>query len=291
MLDINAVSFLLFDALILSLSVAAFRDLKLQSKFHNYWRLSLVFFAVGYFCFAIAAYVSSWVMIFANYCVVMASVSMTLLMRTWNTSVSKRLEWSLWLGALLIPVVFEYLNRVGTYQLRVTFIMSILFALSLWRIQELTQLKKRESNSAVSMMLVLAVIYSILSLARIVIVWLIANGENVKLYSEGVVAVINRWGLSATHVMTYLAINEYYTEKSWEKEKKSLETQLSHQRLIDKLSLEVNQTTQLNKDLAYVLAEKNKLLTSLSLSMKSTRMGQWRHHSRMKSISLCVRFV
>jgi signal transduction histidine kinase len=39
------------------------------------------------------------------------------------------------------------------------------------------------------------------------------------------------------------------------------------------LASEVSQTTQLNQELALVLAEKNKLLTSLSSSMKSTRMG------------------
>ena len=273
MIDINAFSFLLFDMLIFSLSVAAFRDLKLQSRFHNYWRLSLVFFAVGYFCFAISPYVNNRVETLANYCVVMASVSMTLLMRTWNTPVTKRLELWIWGLSLLIPLGREYLLEVGTHQHRVTFVMSILFALSLWRIHELTKLQKREPNTAIKIMLVLALIYSVLSFMRIVIVWLIADASNVKIYSEGLVAVVNRWGLSATHVMTYLAINEYYTEKSWLKEKQVLEEQLNSQKIIEQLAREVNETTQLNKDLAYVLAEKNKLLTSLSSSMKSTRMG------------------
>lgn len=273
MIDINAFSFLLFDMLILSLSVAAFRDIKLQSRFHNYWRLSLVFFAVGYFCFAISPYVNHRLETLANYCVVMASVSMTLLMRTWNTPVTKRLELWIWGLSLLIPLGREYLLEVGTHQHRVTFIMSVLFALSLWRLYELTRLQKREPNTTIKVMVVLALIYSVLSVSRIVIVWLFADGSDVKLYTEGIVAVVNRWGLSATHVMTYLAINEYYTERSWLKEKQALEAQFNSQKVIDQLAREVNQTTELNKDLAYVLAEKNKLLTSLSSSMKSTRMG------------------
>ena len=273
MVDINVISFLLFDMLIVGLSVAAFRDIKLQSKFHNYWRLSLVCFAIGYFCFGISPYVNSHIITVANYFVVMASVFMTLLMRTWNTTVTKRLERSLFAASLLIPIANEYLNLYGSHPDRVTLIMSLLFALSIWRIYELSRLQKREPNAAFKVMLVLACIYSILSAARIVIVWVTTDSPYVGLFNEGFIAVVNRWGLSATHVMTYLAINEYYTEKSWEKEKQALEAQLSSQKIIDQLAHEINQTTELNKNLALVLKEKNKLLASLSSSMKSTRMG------------------
>jgi hypothetical protein len=38
MLDINVVSFLVFDMLILGLSISAFRDLKIQTNFDHYWR-------------------------------------------------------------------------------------------------------------------------------------------------------------------------------------------------------------------------------------------------------------
>lgn len=273
MVDINVVSFLLFDMLIVGLSITAFRDLKQQTKFHNYWRLSLLCFALGYLLFGIAPYFGNKILAVANYLVVMASVSMTLLMRSWNGHVSKSLQRSLFVVALLVPIVFELLMRYGSHPQRVTFIMSLLLALSIWRIYELRQTQQREPNGIIQSMFVLASIYAVLSVGRIITVWLTSDGPHTHVFNEGFIAVVNRWGLSATHVMTYLAINEYYTEKSWQKEKQALEAQLHSEQIIDKLAREVNQTTQLNKDLAFVLSEKNKLLSSLSSSMKSTRMG------------------
>jgi signal transduction histidine kinase len=273
MIDINVVSFLLFDMLIVGLSITAFRDLKQQSKFHNYWRLSLLCFAVGYLLFGLSPYFGNQILGVANYFVVTASLSMTLLMRTWNQPVGKVLERSLFAATLLVPVVFEVMMRHGSHIWRVTFIMALLLALSLWRIYELRKLQLRQPNAIVKVMLVLALIYAVLSVGRLIIVWLTSGGPHTHVFNEGFIAVVNRWGLSATHVMTYLAINEFYTEKSWQREKEALEAQLQSQQIIHTLSREVDQATQLNKNLAFVLSEKNKLLSSLSSSMKSTRMG------------------
>jgi hypothetical protein len=52
--------------LILGLSVSAFRDLKVQTKFHNYWRWALAFFALAYLCFAIAPFVDRFIITLAN---------------------------------------------------------------------------------------------------------------------------------------------------------------------------------------------------------------------------------
>jgi C4-dicarboxylate-specific signal transduction histidine kinase len=77
----------------------------------------------------------------------------------------------------------------------------------------------------------------------------------------------------ASDVLTYIAVNGYYNDKTWRTEKEALQAQLHSRQVIDSLSREVIQTTDLNKNLALVLNEKNKLLSSLSSSMKSTRMG------------------
>jgi signal transduction histidine kinase len=273
MLDINVVSFLVFDMLILGLLVSAFRDLKVQTKFHNYWRWALAFFAVAYLCFAIAPFVDRFIITPANMFLVSASLAQALLFRTWNEPVSKRLQVLLVLLVLVVGLAFEYLRQFGTFQQRVALIMGVVIASSLWHTTELWRLHRRESSFPVRLMLFFSALYFVLAVLRWVFVVYGNDPTHINLYNEEMVAFATRWGLMATDVLMYVAINQYYTEKSWQEEKQALEAQLNSQKIIDQLAHEVSHTTQLNQELALVLAEKNKLLTSLSSSMKSTRMG------------------
>jgi signal transduction histidine kinase len=273
MLDINVVSFLVFDMLILGLSISAFRDLKIQTKFDHYWRWALAFFAMGYLCFAIAPFVDRAIITPANVFLILASLAQALLFRTWNEPVSKRLHILLAVCVMVVGLVFEYLRQHGTFQQRVGLITGFLIASSVWHTLELLRLHRREPSFSVRLMLFFSVLYFFFAVLRWLVVVYGNDPANINLYNEEMLAFATRWCLMATDVLMYVAINQYYTEKSWSKEKQALEAQLNSEKIIDQLASEVSQTTQLNQKLALVLAEKNKLLTSLSSSMKSTRMG------------------
>ena len=92
MLDVNIISFLGFALLILGLSISAFLDLKVNSQMTNYWRGSLVLIAAGYSFFAAAPFVDKFFITLANTCIFAAGVTLGLLFRRWNTTISNRLK-------------------------------------------------------------------------------------------------------------------------------------------------------------------------------------------------------
>lgn len=273
MQNINIVSFLIFDLIIWGLAITAFRDLKVNSQMHNYWRLALVMFGTGYALFGAAPFIDLFFLTPANICVVAAFVSTALLFRTWNTKVTIQLELSLLVAVLLLAVGFEFVRNYGTFQQRVVLINVVLIACAIWHAYELVRLHKRSTAFFVKFLLGLSVLYVFFSASRILIVVHGSDPTSINLYNEDLWAFATRWGLMATDVLTYIAINGYYTEQSWIKEKAALNSQLSNLQIIANLKQEINTAEQLNHDLAQVLAEKHKLLTNLSTSMKSSKMG------------------
>jgi signal transduction histidine kinase len=273
MLDINVISFLVFDMLILGMSITAFHDLFGERKFHNYWRWALAFFALAYFAFAIAPFVGRAILTPANLLVLCAGVAQGLLFRTWNQPVGKRLLLALAAAIVLLVLVFEYLRQFGTFQQRSGLISGVLISLCIWHIAELWRLHRREPNFFVKLMLLFSSISLVFAGLRWVFVVYGNDPAHATLYTEQIWASAARWGLMASDVFTYIAVNGYYNDKTWRTEKEALKAQLKSQQIIDTLSREVDQTTQLNKNLALVLSEKNKLLSSLSTTMKSSRMG------------------
>lgn len=273
MLDINVASFLVFDMLILGMSITAFHDLFGERKFHNYWRWALAFFALAYFFLAIAPFVGRTILTLANLLVLCAGVAQGLLFRTWNQPVGKRLLLALATAIVLLVLVFEYLRQFGTFQQRSGLITGVLISLCIWHIAELWRLHRREPNFFVKLMLLFLSISLVFASLRWVVVVYGDDPAQATLYSENIWASATRWGLMASDVLTYIAVNGYYNDKTWRTEKEALQAQLRSRQVIDTLSREVIQTTDLNKKLALVLNEKNKLLSSLSSSMKSTRMG------------------
>ena len=77
----------------------------------------------------------------------------------------------------------------------------------------------------------------------------------------------------AADVLTFIAINGYYMEKAWASEKNALSMELVKSNKIIALNEELKNADHLNNELSLVLLEKNRLLTSLSSSVKSSRAG------------------
>jgi signal transduction histidine kinase len=273
MQNINIISFLIFDLIIWGLAITAFRDLKVNSQMHNYWRMALVMFGTGYALFGVAPFIDLFFLTPANICVVAAFVATALLFRTWNTQVTKQLEISLLVAVMLLAGGFELVRNFGTFQQRVVLINVVLIACAIWHAYELVRLHKKSPVFFVKFLLVLSVLYIFFSASRIFIVLYGSDPTDISLYTENLWAFASRWGLMATDVLTYIAISGYYTEQSWIKEKEALNLQLSNMETIANLKKEINSAEQLNNDLVQVLNEKHKLLTNLSTSMKSSKMG------------------
>jgi len=123
----------------------------------------------------------------------------------------------------------------------------------------------------------LLVAFSLLSLIcywiRIFVVTRGSDPSYIDLFSENVISFGTRWGVMAADVLTFIAINGYYMEKAWSSEKNALNMELIALTKINTLNQELINAEHLNNELSLVLLEKNRLLTSLSSSVKSSRAG------------------
>ena len=273
MLDVNTISFLGFALLILGLSISAFLDLKVNSQMTNYWRGSLVLIAAGYSFFATAPFVDKFFLTLANTSIFAAGVTLGFLFRRWNTTISNRLKIISISAVFIFFFLFEYTRINGTFQQRVVLIMSVLSVCVIWHIYELARLQKNEPSFFGKLLVAFSLLSLICYWIRIFVVTRGADPSYIDLFSENVISFGTRWGVMAADVLTFIAINGYYMEKAWSSEKNALNMELIALTKINTLNQELINAEHLNNELSLVLLEKNRLLTSLSSSVKSSRAG------------------
>ena len=273
MLDVNTISFLGFALLILGLSISAFLDLKVNSQMTNYWRGSLVLIAAGYSFFATAPFVDKFFLTLANTSIFAAGVTLGFLFRRWNTTISNRLKIISISAVFIFFFLFEYTRINGTFQQRVVLIMSVLSVCVIWHIYELARLQKNEPSFFGKLLVAFSLLSLICYLIRIFVVTRGSDPSYIDLFSENVISFGTRWGVMAADVLTFIAINGYYMEKAWSSEKNALNMELIALTKINTLKQELINAEHLNNELSLVLLEKNRLLTSLSSSVKSSRAG------------------
>ena len=273
MLDVNTISFLGFALLILGLSISAFLDLKVNSQMTNYWRGSLVLIAAGYSFFATAPFVDKFFLTLANTSIFAAGVTLGFLFRRWNTTISNRLKIISISAVFIFFFLFEYTRINGTFQQRVVLIMSVLSVCVIWHIYELARLQKNEPSFFGKLLVAFSLLSLIFYWIRIFVVTRGSDPSYIDLFSENVISFGTRWGVMAADVLTFIAINGYYMEKAWSSEKNALNMELIAVTKINTLKQELINAEHLNNELSLVLLEKNRLLTSLSSSVKSSRAG------------------
>jgi len=273
MLDVNTISFLGFALLILGLSISAFLDLKVNSQMTNYWRGSLVLIAAGYSFFATAPFVDKFFLTLANTSIFAAGVTLGFLFRRWNTTISNRLKIISISAVFIFFFLFEYTRINGTFQQRVDLIMSVLSFCVIWHIYELARLQKNEPSFFGKLLIAFSLLSLICYWIRIFVVTRGSDPSYIDLFSENVISFGTRWGVMAADVLTFIAINGYYMEKAWASEKNALSMELVKSNKIIALNEELKNADHLNNELSLVLLEKNRLLTSLSSSVKSSKAG------------------
>jgi len=273
MLDVNTISFLGFALLIQGLSISAFLDLKVNSQMTNYWRGSLVLIAAGYSFFATAPFVDKFFLTLANTSIFAAGVTLGFLFRRWNTTISNRLKIISIFAVFIFFFLFEYTRINGTFQQRVVLIMSVLSVCVIWHIYELARLQKNEPSFFGKLLVAFSLLSLICYWIRIFVVTRGSDPSYIDLFSENIISFATRWGVMAADVLTFIAINGYYMEKAWASEKNALSMELVKSNKIIALNEELKNADHLNNKLSLVLLEKNRLLTSLSSSVKSSRAG------------------
>ena len=239
----------------------------------NYWRGSLVLIAAGYSFFAAAPFVDKFLLTFANTSIFAAALTLGFLFRRWRTRISNQLKLICICLPFIFFFIFEYTRINGTFQQRVVLIMSVLSVCVIWHIYELVRLRKIESSFFGNLLIAFSSLSLICYWIRIFFVTRGADPSHIDIFSENIISFATRWGVMAADVLTFIAINGYYMEKSWSSEKNALNMELIAAKKINTISQELINADHLNSELSLVLLEKNRLLTSLSSSIKSSRAG------------------
>jgi len=202
MLDVNTISFLGFALLILGLSISAFLDLKVNSQMTNYWRGSLVLIAAGYLFFATAPFVDKFFLTLANTSIFAAGVTLGLLFRRWNTTISNRLKVISISAVFLFFFLFEYTRINGTFQQRVALIMSLLSVCVIWHIYELVRLQKNEPSFFGKLLVAFSFLSLVFYWIRIFAVTRGADPSYIDIFSENIISYGTRWGVMAADVLS-----------------------------------------------------------------------------------------
>ncbi|MEI6470022.1 MAG: HAMP domain-containing sensor histidine kinase [Betaproteobacteria bacterium] len=233
----------------------------------------MVLIAAGYSFFATAPFVDKFFLTLANTSIFAAGVTLGFLFRRWNTTISNRLKIISISAVFIFFFLFEYTRINGTFQQRVVLIMSVLSVCVIWHIYELARLQKNEPSFFGKLLVAFSLLSLICYWIRIFVVTRGSDPSYIDLFSENVISFGTRWGVMAADVLTFIAINGYYMEKAWSSEKNALNMELIAVTKINTLNQELINAEHLNNELSLVLLEKNRLLTSLSSSVKSSRAG------------------
>jgi signal transduction histidine kinase len=285
MLDINTISFLGFALLILGLSLSAFLDLKVNSQMTNYWRGSLGLIAAGYTFFAVAPFVDRVLITFANTSIFAAAVTLGLLFRRWRIRISNQLKLICIFLPFIFFFIFEYTRINGTFQQRVVLIMAALSVCVIWHIYELVRLLKHDSSFFGKLLVAFSFLSLIFYWIRILVVTRGNDPPYIDIFSENVISFGTRWGVMAADVLTFIAINGYFMEKSWSSETRFLNADLTNEKKINILNQELTNAEQVNNELSSALLEKNRLLTSLSSSIRAGIMASSFVHEINQSLT------
>ena len=168
----------------------------------NYWRGSLVLIAAGYLFFATAPFVDKFFLTLANTSIFAAGVTLGLLFRRWNTTISNRLKVISISAVFLFFFLFEYTRINGTFQQRVALIMSLLSVCVIWHIYELVRLQKNEPSFFGKLLVAFSFLSLVFYWIRIFAVTRGADPSYIDIFSEKIISYGTRWGVMAADVLS-----------------------------------------------------------------------------------------
>ena len=154
-------------------------------------------------------------------------------------------------GLLAFAVLFEYLRHKGLFIQRVGLISIIGALCFIWELKELRRLKGVGSTQ-LRFLVYTITIELVLTVARIIALYIDGGLFTPNLYQEGVVSSSIRWAWLGISILSYVAVLGYWLEK---------------------LSFENNQVARENEKITGLLKEKERLIYGLMKANKTAATG------------------
>lgn len=226
-----------------------------------YWPLSISFYTLSCLSFGIALWVNKFLLTIANTSLLMSSLALVFLYRSWDEKPFNKIQTLLiWLIPLGVAILYEPLRVTpDTFLQRVALITITQEILVTWQLWELIKFYKKDRSRVVSWLIFLTVFTLIGNIFR---TYRILTGDgptNIFLYTEDAFALGLRWITYASNIMTFVALGMFYFQKQLTKENEIASSLIS--------------TKKENEKITELLKEKERLIFGLLKANKTAATG------------------
>jgi signal transduction histidine kinase len=226
-----------------------------------YWPLSISFYTLSALSFGLALWVDKFLLTIANTSLLMSSLALVFLYRTWSEKPFNKIQTLLiWLIPLGVAILYEPLRVTpDTFLQRVALITITQEILVTWQLWELIKFYKKDRPRVVSWLIFLTMFTLIGNIFR---TYRILTGDgptNIFLYTEDAFALGLRWITYASNIMTFVALGMVYLQKQLTKENEIASSLMS--------------TKIENEKITELLKEKERLIYGLMKANKTAATG------------------
>ena len=226
-----------------------------------YWPLSISFYTLSCLSFGIALWVNKFLLTIANTSLLMSSLALVFLYRSWGEKPFNKIQTLLiWLIPLGVAILYEPLRVTpDTFLQRVALITITQEILVTWQLWELIKFYKKDRSRVVSWLIFLTMFTLIGNIFR---TYRILTGDgptNIFLYTEDAFALGLRWITYASNIMTFVALGMVYLQKQLTKENEIASSLMS--------------TKIENEKITELLKEKERLIYGLMKANKTAATG------------------
>ena len=226
-----------------------------------YWPLSISFYTLSCLSFGIALWVNKFLLTIANTSLLMSSLALVFLYRSWGEKPFNKIQTLLiWLIPLGVAILYEPLRVTpDTFLQRVALITITQEILVTWQLWELIKFYKKDRSRGVSWLIFLTMFTLIGNIFR---TYRILTGDgptNIFLYTEDAFALGLRWITYASNIMTFVALGMFYFQKQLAKE-----NEIASSLIITKIE---------NEKITELLKEKERLIYGLMKANKTAATG------------------
>jgi len=221
------------------------------SQAEKLWLIALTLTASSFTLFAAASTLSLSLLTLANTCFIASFIYFGLFCRSLNGPITKNVNFIVIAGLLVFAAVFEYLRQNGLFIQRVALISLIGASCFVWELKELRRIKEIQSTQLRFLVYTIA-IELVLTIARLVALYIDGGLSTPNLYQEGVMSASIRWMWLGITILSYVAVLGYWLEK---------------------ISLEKAQVIEESARISALLKEKERLIYGLLKANKTAATG------------------
>lgn len=240
--------------------------------------------AVSYFLFLLAPLTHKSLVTPANLFLIASAFGIGLLQRHWRGVDSKHIGRALLVLLFITGVVFHYLLEHGTYQQRVSLVMTWVVGSGIWNAIEAYRLYKVRKSFYVLALIVVPASWAVINFVRWMDVLLNVN-SSLLLFDEPVYLLVYRFVMGALHIVGQIFLithaSERLTWRSLEIQKEKIETGIVNEELTRLVGerdhmLMINSRFSTVSSLAMfnsaILHELSQPLTALTLTLEDARL-------------------